>query len=499
MAEIVTVIFDIDGVLTDPTQAEVEPDLRSFFQQQGDIVEATGVDHYVFPGVKELMKILFSKENVRVAFFSSGVEHRNSEFVEKLLTKALGPEHYQAVKESIVILSRQHVTTAQEPGRSEQFKKYSISGGGDKKDISLALSAGAKIENAIFIDDRERVVYPGQERNYLKMRLACIGDFGLYKYVGRSYSSEGFHRSNGIFFLAGLLLELINNSDKAPIQEALFELNFERNSSPELSASSSTTNEDSFQFRMALKNGGLYFMHCQAKFYDAGLAALQEINPQLAFFHREMYLQFIRYEHLRNSLLAGIEAYIGGQVVTGDRDGLVHAAAGRRRAQFAKSYLQNVPATHSQGLLAIMYAIFKPGAKSFFGWVPGRSSRLAGLIADEMISGTNQYGQGLAYTDTIKSNIFDSSELGAVSAHMSNHRVAVGGYFDKTRGVRALIGKLIDSLDADERMHIIKSASRLEIHWSNGANNVDEIDLSCLPAAKFGEQSHATPRMSLAR
>jgi len=93
----INLVFDIDGVLA--CNAIGSTKIAAFFLKKGAIITALKT-HYVFPGVIELMQLLFQTENIKVSFFSSGDRQRNEIFVKQLLELALGQEGYRKIEKN---------------------------------------------------------------------------------------------------------------------------------------------------------------------------------------------------------------------------------------------------------------------------------------------------------------------------------------------------------------------------------------------------------------
>src|SRR6185312_9950513 len=93
------------------------------------------------------------------------------------------------------------------------------------------------------------------------------------------------------------------------------------------------------------------------------------------------------YEKARVRAMTAIGEYLSGRQLIGDRDGLWHGIKGRNRAAHLKEYLialENLEPTQKKlGVLIVLYAAMVK--KSFLGFSPGRSSRLAGLIGEKWI------------------------------------------------------------------------------------------------------------------
>ena len=137
--EPINVVFDIDGVLACTRARTLQS--ASFFHRKGMIITALKT-HYIFPGVRELMQLLFSIDRIRVSFFSSGVKERNIPFVRELLETSLGRENYLKVEGRVDVLSRDDLLRMQITDSYSQYEKYGLYHGNKKKDVSKVLREG---------------------------------------------------------------------------------------------------------------------------------------------------------------------------------------------------------------------------------------------------------------------------------------------------------------------------------------------------------------------
>lgn len=162
-------VFDIDNVLTDHWVHY--PKEIKFFQKKGIVLKAIA-NHYVFPGVIELMQLLFQMPDVKVSFFSSGHQKRNDLFVELLLTQALGKKRYRAIKDELLIFSGTKndsstdlINNTKDEAKLQQ-ELYELQWGNQKKSLKKVLPS-VNLEDTVLIDDDHSWVPFGQERSYL--------------------------------------------------------------------------------------------------------------------------------------------------------------------------------------------------------------------------------------------------------------------------------------------------------------------------------------------
>lgn len=146
----VNIALDIDDVLA--TQETVDIAQAAFFLHQGVILTAIRT-HYVFPGVIEFIKFLFS-EKVRVSFYSSGLPERNSIFVECLLRRALGDREYEGVKNDVPVLSTSNESViATQNQKFVHERLYGFFPGNVQKDLSRVLRKNDELDNAVLVDN----------------------------------------------------------------------------------------------------------------------------------------------------------------------------------------------------------------------------------------------------------------------------------------------------------------------------------------------------------
>lgn len=189
------VVFDIDNVLTDTEVSEV--DEIKFYQEKGFVLTAIKT-HYIFPGVIEMMQLLFRMPDVKVSFFSSGHQSRNELFVEKLLERSLGKEHYLQIKGDVQILSGKKdegytdlVKNTDEESQI-QWKKYGLHNGNNKKSLEKIFGKKGDLENHVLIDDDSSWIKCGQESNYLYVPGLNTRDFVEMKRKSKYYCYDEY-------------------------------------------------------------------------------------------------------------------------------------------------------------------------------------------------------------------------------------------------------------------------------------------------------------------
>lgn len=144
----VNVVFNIDRTLTCRDSVENTHE-AAFFLNKGMIVSAI-MTHYVFPGVIELMQLLFQTPDVRVSFFSAERKERNIPFVEQLLERALGKDEYLKIKNTVRILSEDDLIVTSKEEKAKNREMYRFQPGNKQKDL-LSLVSRDELSNTVLI------------------------------------------------------------------------------------------------------------------------------------------------------------------------------------------------------------------------------------------------------------------------------------------------------------------------------------------------------------
>lgn len=299
----INIVFDIDGVLAFHS-TRLSEKITAIFEKYGLVVSAAEHTHYVSPGAVELMKLLFSLPYVRVSFFSSGAKVRNDEFVEKLLSHALGVDAYREMKDDVTVLSKEDMTYYGNNEDSRQLGKLcNRLYGNYKKDISKVLRPGDSLHEAILIDDDWSYIALGQHKNL----LVCPESSDHYYYnlaEGRcsftdKYHADSFHGVNNIFYVTGLLMKLMtaHRSGGELITDALCKINY-------------ITHEEYRKNQLLKYERGEYIgepgpdIHSsdlescwhesmsKIDIYESGLKILNKLNPDLVMIDSEFYKAF---------------------------------------------------------------------------------------------------------------------------------------------------------------------------------------------------------------
>lgn len=184
------------------------------------------------------------------------------------------------------------------------------------------------------------------------------------------------------------------------------------------------------------------------------------------------------FEKARTLAIVAIDKYLAGDTLIGDRDGTFHGTTGKRRADLAKRHLESLTAVSdnkNSGILTVMLAIFGKNRTGLFQLSLGRSSRLAGLIAEKWIEGVKRYGTYIGNNDPLRSDVFSADALNQAVSNDNNTRFPSGryatySYFDHTEGVRDLLNM---ALNGPEFQHckndILRSAEKLRSQFEASA------------------------------
>jgi hypothetical protein len=257
------IVFDIDGAITRAVDYQIEKEdkaIREKFSAEyyaQYALSACNFPHYIFPGTYALIKWLHEGGN-KIFFFSSGVEERNVELVEKIMIKTFG----DAAAVPYKVFSRQHcVDTTRFYGDEAKERKFqSFFYGQKKKKLADIVVPQAEMDHTLLIDDDTSYMTKGEEYNFIE--LSYTSD-----YIDPGYGEIGhfikFHKS---YYLAGLLskiFEVATEKDITLVDAAKF------------------VQIDS---EGAELSGDFYYpSKKRLEYYTNGLAILRKIDPTLEF------------------------------------------------------------------------------------------------------------------------------------------------------------------------------------------------------------------------
>ncbi len=165
-------VLDIDDVLAFTEYATTK--VAAYVERKGSVVSAI-VPHYVPPGVREFIQLLYRMEDVQVWFFSSGDKSRNHPFVRELL----GEDTYEELKGRI--LSRDDLWEEKDSWNAIRYKK-------NLRTVTQDVDA---LANTILIDDNVNNSAAGQGKNFLRAGCMDGRSFTLPDIKRELYGSDG--------------------------------------------------------------------------------------------------------------------------------------------------------------------------------------------------------------------------------------------------------------------------------------------------------------------
>jgi hypothetical protein len=191
------------------------------------------------------------------------------------------------------------------------------------------------------------------------------------------------------------------------------------------------------------------------------------------------------FEQARKLAIDAVDAYLAGkQTFLDDRYGVYHGENGLNRAKHLREYfvsLETKVENKNEKLLTLFFAVFgvttlKKDAGFFqklrnsIDTVPGRSSKLASMIADKWINGEIMYATFGRLPREVTSTVFSKAALNQATSDNSNYRTTPMQYsayrrFDKTKGVRHILENILNSPAFQaSKDSILKSAEALSAH-----------------------------------
>ena len=190
-----------------------------------------------------------------------------------------------------------------------------------------------------------------------------------------------------------------------------------------------------------------------------------------------MYPRYtMSYTLAKKLAIQGVRDYLDHKTVEGfgDRDGVFHGDLGKMRAYKILTYLLEI--NKKEEFIASMIAIFGE-LYTFLPYVYGRSSRLAGLIADRWFKGTYEIkgilGRPSEITNTLYSDIVDMSILYQSKSKpftfitRNGLQLSYTEFFHKTNGARDLLDIALDNDFPLAKKDILRLSKTLEKRFNN--------------------------------
>jgi hypothetical protein len=163
--------LDIDQVLAfhkvkDKAQGQ-------FFFKNGAVLTAMRKTHYIFPGIIEFIRLLFSTPNIRTSFYSAGHRIRNQELIPIILDGSVPEVEFDKKKSEVRVLSREDlISCMKEDIISKHYYPHFDCISYQQKDLNNVLFEGDLIENAALIDDQAGNAANGQLYNFLRVPVS---------------------------------------------------------------------------------------------------------------------------------------------------------------------------------------------------------------------------------------------------------------------------------------------------------------------------------------
>lgn len=203
-------VFDLDGaIVVAPSYKpqELEKNIKEklgndFFHKH--YIVAYEIPYYIFPGYYALFQWLYSF-GAKIFFFSSGIEARNTDLVNKIMKAAFG-EGVSGIEYKI--FSRQHcIDTSKFRGNEEEIE--SIFEGQRKKKLGGVVVPESEVPNSLLIDDDNTFMTKGEEYNFIGLRYC-------YQYLQENAynQSEAFYVFHKAYYLAGLFSKILEVKDE---------------------------------------------------------------------------------------------------------------------------------------------------------------------------------------------------------------------------------------------------------------------------------------------
>ncbi|MBS0635076.1 MAG: hypothetical protein JSR37_06405 [Verrucomicrobia bacterium] len=166
-----TICFAVQHVLAARYDHEIFELAR---HSNASVLTANKIHHYLFPGAIELLQLLFEVPNVQVAFFDDEDKEKVEEFVQMLLSYALGPNKYEEVKKSIAIWSRKDLAADDFEAYRQQKRYFEFTQNVLKLDMRRLLNVSS---DCMLVDSKPAYLPAGKEATFLASPQASTGDY----------------------------------------------------------------------------------------------------------------------------------------------------------------------------------------------------------------------------------------------------------------------------------------------------------------------------------
>jgi len=198
-------VFDLDGaiaIIAEYDREKVEENIKikygtEYFSKH--CITALNHPHYIFPGYYALFRWLHSKGG-KIFFFSSGVEERNIELVDKLMKMSFGDSISDI---EYKIFSRQHCIDTANMDSEIGDKYQSFFWGQRKKKLADIVVPENELQNTLLIDDDNSYMVKGEELNFVYLRYTYT-----YLHDDKIINQEAYVYFLRAYYLAGLFSKI---------------------------------------------------------------------------------------------------------------------------------------------------------------------------------------------------------------------------------------------------------------------------------------------------
>lgn len=269
----ITFVFDLDESLIYSGVLNIDSQL--YLLRSNGLIRVNGHDHWVQPGAFTLLRYLFSKPNVRVAFFNRSYSQQRSQVVtEALLRMALGDKKFKEVASSVRVLSKIKGFKPSFEDRLDRQARFFSPHDKNELDVKISIEDNASWETAFLVGKN-----PGWcIRQFIELPRFIYGkyDQALFECPNKNEPasinmSQDFENANVIFYLTGIIkvcLDLFEAGED--VAKCIFNLHYK-------------LRFNQWGKPFFIPKSDLF----QSHYYLNGLMALNEFEPGLVFVTRD--------------------------------------------------------------------------------------------------------------------------------------------------------------------------------------------------------------------
>lgn len=270
------IVFDIDGTIAIEMSYDSEARIQPYHDDYGaefierHTISAMNYPHLIYPGYYALLRWLH-QQGWAIDFFSSGVEKRNRELADELMSRSFG---FESVTIDYRVFSRQHAVDTDllrmrnEDGRNGDIYQSYFYGQRKKKLVDVVVPESA-VSHTLLVDDDTSYMTAGEEKNMISLYYSH--QYPRKHYKADSYS-KSFQAMHNAYYQAGILEAITVRADREqlPLTEAAYQV--------QVTDFGVELNKDLY----------IYPSLNQMSFYEKGLELLKTIEPELKFYLEEV-------------------------------------------------------------------------------------------------------------------------------------------------------------------------------------------------------------------